>query len=206
MTTEKETELLLRKLAEGDTSAGSQLLRCHRERLKQMVAMRFDRRLRGRFDPSDVVQEALVIANDRLASYVQQKQIAFYPWLRGIAWEQLLKFHEKHIHTEKRAIDREEPQGPTLNDESINELADRLVGAEGTPSEDFIKVEQQANVRQALKSLRLQDRKVIELHYMEHLDYAEIAAVLNIRVSTVRTRHFRAVQRLHHILQGGNQS
>ncbi len=206
MPNEDETAVLLRRLADGDVAAGEKLLRRHRERLTRMVSMRVDRRLSGRFDPSDVVQEALLIANQRLSTYAQEQKIPFDPWLRGIAWEQLLKFHMKHVAAAKRSINREERQSPQLNDESIHELVNRVADGEGTPSEDLIKREQRRRVRQALASLRPIDREVIELRYLEHLDNAEIAAILDIGVNAVRTRHFRAIQRLHQAMKHGNES
>ena len=57
---EPDTEELLELAATGDRSARLQLLVRHRGRLRQMVALRIDRRMAARLDPSDVVQEALV--------------------------------------------------------------------------------------------------------------------------------------------------
>jgi RNA polymerase sigma-70 factor (ECF subfamily) len=171
-----------------------------------MVAMRMDGRISARFDPSDVVQEALVIASNRLATYVKQQSIPFYPWLRGIAWEQLLKHHERHVRAQKRSINREHPCPPPLNDESVELLANRLTGGERSPSEQFMRMERRTRVRQALESLKPRDREVIELRYLEHLDNTEIAAVLNISVAAVRTRHFRAIQRLHETLADESQT
>lgn len=207
MTTQhEETQALLRQLAQGDRSAGDQLLRRHRERLTRLISMRVDHRVKGRFDPSDIVQEALVIANDRLPKYAEDQQIPFYPWLRGIAVEQLIKYHEKHVHTQKRSVNREEKLAPRPNDESINELVDRLAGHEESPSVQMVRREKQERIRRALDSLRPRDREIIELRYLEQLENAEIAAVLNISMTAVRTRHFRALQRLNHVLQDGSET
>ena len=202
----QETDQLLRQLADGDAAAREQLLRLHRERLTQMVAMRVDPRVKGRFDPSDVVQEALVIADQRLSGYAKVGEVAFYPWLRKIAWEQLLKFHERHFEAQKRSVAREQRTAPRINDESVDLLLDRLAAAEGSPSENVIRMERRNRVLNALEELKPRDREIIELRYLEHLDNSEIAAVLNVSQAVVRTRHFRAIQRLHRALRGPDQA
>jgi RNA polymerase sigma-70 factor, ECF subfamily len=65
------------------------LLARHRERLRRMVAVRMDRRLSPRLDPSDVVQEALAEADRHLDEYVHEQPLPFYPWLRQFAWQRL---------------------------------------------------------------------------------------------------------------------
>ena len=55
---ESQIDALLSDAARGDASAVHSLLEQHRDRLRRMVAVRLDRRLASRLDPSDVVQEA----------------------------------------------------------------------------------------------------------------------------------------------------
>src|ERR1700720_2245384 len=54
-----DTDGLLAQAAQGQTQARADLLARHRQRLRNMVAYRLDRRLAARIDPSDVVQEVL---------------------------------------------------------------------------------------------------------------------------------------------------
>ncbi len=53
-----ETRALIRRIEGGDERALSELFARYRSRLKQMVKLRMDRRLQGRLDASDVLQEA----------------------------------------------------------------------------------------------------------------------------------------------------
>src|SRR6266513_1394561 len=55
-----DTIPLLRQGAAGDQHALGELWDRYRERLKRMVRLRLDRRLQGRLDPSDVLQEAFL--------------------------------------------------------------------------------------------------------------------------------------------------
>ena len=99
-----ETEALIERIRHGDTAAGQLLLVRHQQRLRQMIAVRLDRRLAARLDPSDVVQEVLVEATQKLAEYLQQRPLPFYPWLRQLAWERLVKLHQRHLHAQKRSL------------------------------------------------------------------------------------------------------
>src|SRR5262245_15642970 len=106
-----DTEDLIARASGGDPSACQQLLARHRERLRRMVAVRLDRRLAARLDPSDVVQEALLQAAQQLAGYLRERPLPLYPWLRRIAWEHLLKTHQRHITAQKRSTTREQQPG-----------------------------------------------------------------------------------------------
>ena len=60
-----ETDRLLAQAARGDRQVLGVLLAKHRNRLRRMVALRLDRRLQGRIDLSDVIQESYLEASGR---------------------------------------------------------------------------------------------------------------------------------------------
>ena len=72
-----DTEELLQRAGDGDPSARQQLLSRHRDRLRRMVAVRLDPRLAARVDPSDVVQEALMVADQKLGAYLKDRPVPF---------------------------------------------------------------------------------------------------------------------------------
>jgi RNA polymerase sigma-70 factor (ECF subfamily) len=201
-----DTRELLRRIDAGDLSARDALYCRHRARLRRMIEMRMDQRSRARFDPSDVVQESLLIASERISTYVRDPKIPLYPWLRRIAWEQLVKFHERHVETKKRTVVREEGMPRRIDDESVGMLAERIAGREQSPSECIASRERRQAVREALRSLEPRDREIIELRYLEQMDNSEISSVLGISRGAARTRHFRAIQRLSQALQAADQS
>ena len=193
-----ETEELLERASQGDSSAGQLLLAQHRALLRRMVAVRLDRRLAPRLDPSDVVQETLAEAARRLPDYLRERPLPFYPWLRQIASERLTKMHRRHLRASKRNVRREEP--PPLPDESALELAQRLTSRESSPSNHLARRELRDRVRTALGRLPERDREVLVLRYLEQLATREIAQVLDIPEGTVKSRHLRALERLHRLL------
>src|SRR5262245_37745691 len=103
-----KTEDLVQRAGQGDQAAGQELLGRFRERLRQLLAIRMDRRLAARIDPSDVIQEALADAWRQLPDYLQERPVAFYPWLRQIALDQLILLHNRHFRIQKRSLLREQ--------------------------------------------------------------------------------------------------
>jgi RNA polymerase sigma-70 factor (ECF subfamily) len=197
--TPSDTEELLRRVAQGDPSAPGALLLRHRDRLRHLIVLRLDRRLRARIDPSDVIQETLAEAAQKLADYVRDRPLPFYPWLRRLAWERLVRLHRWHVRSGKRNVQREQLDLP-LPDESAVQLADRLAWRGSSPSARLLRDERRDRVQAALASLREGDREVLVLHYLEHLSTREIAAILGLAESGVKTRQLRALRRLGDLL------
>ncbi len=195
-----DTDHLLDRLRQGDESARQHLLARHRTRLRQMVAFHLDQRLKARIDPSDVVQEVLVEADQKLATYLRDRPLPFYPWLRQLAWDHLIDLRRRHIQAGKRSVTREEPHVLDLPDESAVELASRLLDLGSSPSEHLLRSEMRQRVREALERLRPPDREILVLRHLEQLSPAEIAAILGIREGTVKVRILRALERLRTLL------
>lgn len=199
MPVKPDTEQLLRRVGRGDSSAEGQLLQRHRERLRQMISLRMDRRLQARLDPSDVLQDALAEAAGKLADYARRRPLPFYPWLRQIAMEHVVRLHRRHVQAGRRSVIREDI-GLRLPDESALELADRLASRSASPSNRLRHDEERARVQTALIALADRDREVLVLRYLEHLSTSEIGAVLGLAESGVKTRQLRALRRLRDLL------
>jgi RNA polymerase sigma-70 factor (ECF subfamily) len=195
---EPDTQMLIERACGGDRPAREQLLTRHRDRLKRMVLVRLDRRLAARVDPSDVVQEALVDAAGQLSDYLREQPVPFYPWLRRLAWEHLVRLHQRHLHASKRSVRREEHW--RLPDQSAMELAKQLLGSGTSPSRHLLREELRHRVRAALDELSDRDREMLVLRYLEGLSIRETAAVLGIREGAVKVRHLRALERLRCVL------
>lgn len=200
---EPDTEELLRQAAGGDEGARGALLQRHRGRLRRMVAVRMDRRLAARVDPSDVVQEALADAARKLDGYLRERPLPFYPWLRQLAGERLIQLHRRHVRARRRSVTREEA-GLQLSDASILELARRLIDYGSSPSAGLRRQEVQVRVRAALEALPERDREVLVLRHLEQLPPREIASVLGISEGAVYTRHLRALRKLRASLGEGS--
>lgn len=195
-----ETEALVLRAGHGDESARQQLLLRHRDRLRRLIALRLDRRLTARVDPSDVVQEVLADAVQQLPDYLRRRPLPFYPWLRQLAVDRLVELHRRHVQAQKRSVAREEPGVFNLPDESAVELAARLIDLGSSPSQRLLKEELRQRVQDALARLNPRDRDVLVLRHLEQLSTAETAAVLQITEGAVKLRHLRALNRLRALL------
>ncbi|HJQ80554.1 MAG TPA: sigma-70 family RNA polymerase sigma factor [Lacipirellulaceae bacterium] len=192
-----DTDQLLDRVAQGKSSAAATLLDRHRQRLRRMVQLRIDPRLAARIDPSDVVQDALGEAHRRLPQFAAERPIPFYPWLRRIAWERLLQMRRHHLQAKRRSVMREDVL--PLSGKSEILLAERLA-ASASPSEQLVRREMCQRVRRAIAELPDNDREVIVLKHLEELSFQEAAAVLEIGTAAVYSRYYRAIQRLHRLL------
>src|SRR6516162_8895316 len=136
-----DTDELLRRTSHGSAAARDQLLMRHRNRLCKLIAYHMDRRLAARVDPSDVVQDVLIEAAHKLPEYMDERPLPFYPWLRQIAWDRLVELYRKHVQTQKRSVRREEPSALALPEDSLAELANRLVSSATGPSQRLLRKE-----------------------------------------------------------------
>ena len=195
---------LINRAANGSDSAVLELLRTNRDRLRRMVAARIDRRLSSRIDPSDVVQDVMIEANKKMPVYLAEQPIPFYPWLRRLAWERLMKLHERHIVTQKRSVLREERWAPQLSNQSTMFLAERLLAEGPTPSGHAINRETRRRIHQALARLSEIDREFLILRYLEQLSIRDISVVLSISVGAAKARHLRALDHLRQLLDSSD--
>lgn len=197
---EIDTDALIQRAGQGDRSAVSELLGRHRHRLKQMIHARMDRRLSSRMDSSDLVQEVLVEAAQKLPKYARQPPLPFYPWIRELAWERLVHTYRRHVLAEKRTVTREAGGDLMLSDESTSQLAVNVLRGDSAPSGRLLRSEMRRRLQQALLRLKPIDRELLVLRYVEQLSTSEISAVLEISVPAIKMRHLRSLRKLRELL------
>src|SRR5438477_11462587 len=95
-------EELLDAARNGDEGALAVLVERHRDRLERMVRLRMDRRLQGRVDPADVVQEAYLAVRGKFPQYCADPQLPFFLWLRLEVGQKLADVHRFHLGSERR--------------------------------------------------------------------------------------------------------
>jgi RNA polymerase sigma-70 factor (ECF subfamily) len=192
---------LLQRAATGDQQALQDLFARYRDRLKRMVRLRLSRRLQGRVDDSDVLQESFLEISKKLPEYVQQPTLPFFLWLRHVTGLKLAEVHRRHLGTQMRDADREVSlhRGGLPEADSVS-LAAQLLGKLTTPSQAAIKAEQRIYVQEALNSMDPIDREVLALKHFEQLSTTEIADVLGLSKAGAGSRYLRAIKRLREIL------
>lgn len=196
-----ETQDLLQRAARGDEEALRELFSQFRGRLKRMVHLRMSRRLQGRVDDSDVLQEAFLDAAKKLPDYAADPQLPFFLWLRHLTGLKLTEVHRRHLGTQLRDADREVSlhRGGLPEANSVS-LAAQLLGKLTSPSQAAIKAETRIYVQEALNNMDPIDREVLALKHFEQLSTAEIAQVLGLSKAGAGSRYLRAIKRLKETL------
>lgn len=196
-----DTDDLLRRAREGDQQALAALFGHYRDRLKRMVQLRLDRRLSGRVDASDVLQEAYLEVHKRFPEYAAGAELPFFLWLRLVTGQKLTDVHRHHLGAQMRdaGIEVSLHRGALPQATSIS-LAAQLLGKLTSASKAAIRAEHKLMVQEALNSMDQLDREVLVLRHFEHLTNDETALALDIKKSTASQRYIRALKRLKDIL------
>src|SRR6516225_4314153 len=190
------TELLARAAA-GDENALTELFSRYRKRLKQMVRLRLNRRLQGRLDDSDILQEACLEAARRLPEYLHDKPLPFFLWLRHLTGQKLVDAHRRHLGAKLRDAAQEVSlHRGAMPAASSASLAAQLLGRLTSPSQAAVKAETRLRVQEVLNRMDPLDREVLALRHFEQLNNGEVAATLGINESTASSRYLRALKRL----------
>ena len=172
-----------------------------RDRLRRMVELRLDPRLRARLDASDVVQDAFLDVARDLDAYLADPKLPPLLWLRLHVGRRLTTLHRQHLGTVMRDAGRDISlfQG-ALPEASSAALASMLLGRHTSPTQAAQRAERMLRVQEALNSLDPIDREVLALRHFEQLGRAEAALVLGISQEAGAKRYFRALKRLKGIL------
>ena len=199
----RTNEELLDAARNGDEGALAVLVERHRDRLERMVRLRMDRRLQGRVDPADVVQDAYLAVRGKFPQYSADSRLPFFLWLRLEVGQKLVDVHRFHLGTKMRDAGQEVslhrgalPQVTSLS------LAEHLLGKLTTASHAAMRAELKLRVQEALNSMDPHDREVLILRHFEELSNAEAAQVLGIKPSAAVNRYVRALKRLKDVFQG----
>ena len=169
-----DSDLVL-QARQGDLEAFGELVK----RYQSAVFSVCYRLLGERRSAEDLAQETFLRAFLRLDTF--QPERPFGPWIRRVAAN--LSINEMKANRMMTvALDEEETGYRSF--------------AEGGPEEAAAETETHQALARAIRALRPQQRAVIELSHFHGMNYAEIAAELEIPLSDVKSHLFRARKRL----------
>jgi RNA polymerase sigma-70 factor (ECF subfamily) len=192
---------ILEKARAGSPEAIAQLFELHRDRLRRMVQVRLDRRLQGRVDPSDVLQETYLDLSRRAQEYFTQPAIPFFLWLRLLTGQRLLALHRHHLGAKMRDASQEIAfQNGAMPEATSEALAAQFLSHLTTPSQAVVRAEMQHRLQEILNSMEPLDREVLMLRHFEELTNQETADVLGLQKAAASNRYVRALKRLRGIL------
>ncbi len=194
------TEELVERLRGGESQVLGTLFERYRSQLHRMVEFRLDRRLRGRVDASDVLQDAFVDVSQYIDRFISQPEMPLIVWLRIMTTQRMIDIHRRHLGAEKRNA----AQDVSLNQPGVYEatsacIAVQLVGNLPTPSAGAQLGERIQKLEETLERMDPLDREVLAMRHFEELSNGEVAEILGLSKSAASNRYVRALKRLKDI-------
>ena len=169
----------------GDTAAHSEICRQVQGRLNNMAGRHLDRQLRGKLNPSDIVQETLTRMVQGFGDFRGSSSAEFYAWLNTILKNQISSTR-RGFHTQRRDVRRE----------AAHDLHDD-VGAfpldQESPESQLQSREKLARFRAVIDRLAPDQARVIQLRGIDELPFEDIAIQMNRSVNAISKLWARAL-------------
>lgn len=193
-----QTNRLLQRPVDRDPQVLAELFARHSERLRRMVRLRLDRRLRARFNSSSVLQQVFLDVTRRVSEYLTDPSRPFFLWLRQVAGQRIAELHRQHLGDAAGELTLFRGALPAVHSAS---LAAQLMG-ERAANPTAMRADMMLRLQDALNGMDALDREVLALCHFEELTEDETAAVLGIDRDAATAHYLRALRRLKEILNG----
>lgn len=166
----------------------------YRPYLNLLARVQVGRRLQGKVDPDDLVQETFLAAIAGGESFRGHTEAELTAWLSSILLSRVLKCVERYFGTIARDVRKEIASLLDSSADSLNGLAAVLPGNLSTPSKAAQRRERAVVVAETLNRMSPEHRDVLILRNIEGLTFPEIAERLNRSVGAVTMLWTRAVR------------
>jgi RNA polymerase sigma-70 factor (ECF subfamily) len=196
-------EHLLGLARNGDGVALGELLEIYRNYLSLLARLQVGRRLQGKVDPADLVQETFLEAHRDLRQFRGSTEEELVHWLRRILASNLANQVRRYFGTQARDLHLERELADEL-DESSRSMDRGLVAPHSSPSQQAARREQAVILADSLQELPPDYREVIVLRHLEGLTFPDVASRMERSEDSVKKLWARALARLRHSL-GGTQ-
>lgn len=196
-----EPQLLLQQARGGSEAALGQLLESYSPYLTLLARVQIGRRLQGKVDPADLVQETFLEAHRQFGQFRGATEGELVAWLRRILAGQFALLLRRYLGTKGRDITLERELAFQM-DQSSQILDGGLLASYSTPSQHAARREQAVLLAEALAKLPEDYREVIILRHLEGLAFAEVAQRMERSEDSVQKLWVRALGSLRRSLGG----
>ena len=148
-----------------------------------LARIKLDRRVRGKLDASDVVQQSLLEAHQAMESFRGDDTAVQAAWLRQILARNLANA-VRDLTRAKRDVRKERALRADL-DTSASQLEGLLAADESSPSQKMERYERALRLAEALAQLPESQRDAVVLRHFQGLPLAEIAGQLDCTTAAV---------------------
>ena len=175
-------------------------LAAYRDYLRLLAGVQLDARLRGKLDPSDVVQETLARAHEKGEQFRGRTEAERAAWLRQILANQLAAAVRRYLDAGKRDARRERSLSVAVEDSSAR-LEALLAADQPSPSQQAVRHEELRRLAEALARLPEDQRQAVELHHLHGLPVEEVARTLGRSQAAAGGLLRRGLKRLRELMR-----
>jgi RNA polymerase sigma-70 factor (ECF subfamily) len=186
---------LLLQARDGDQEALGKLLGHYSNYLWVLSRVQVGKRLQGKVDPADLVQETFLEAHRHFSTFRGQTEPELVSWLRQILGGVLSNLLRRYLGTKRRNILLEREIANEM-DQSSQAIGWMPVDPGPTPSKNAAQRERGVMLANALGRLPEDYRDVIILRYLEDLPFAEVAERMGRSVDSVQKLWVRGLAQL----------
>ncbi|MGA2583974.1 MAG: sigma-70 family RNA polymerase sigma factor [Tepidisphaeraceae bacterium] len=190
-----DVQQLLQLARAGDEAATGKLLESYAKYLNLLAGVQIGRRLQGKMDASDIVQETFLEAHRQIANFRGHSEGELLAWLRRILAGQIALMCRRFLGTKGRDVKLERELMVQI-DESSQALDRNLAQSGSTPSQHVSRREQAVLLAEALSKLPEDYRQVIILRHIEALSFPKVAEEMNRSEDSVQKLWVRALASL----------
>jgi RNA polymerase sigma-70 factor, ECF subfamily len=174
-------------------------LESYRDYLRVLAGHQLHPRLRGQFDPSDIVQQTLLKAHEKQEQFRGSTDQELRGWLRAILARSLVDAARGHRRQNGDAVRSLE----TALANSSARLEALLVAEQSSPSQKVMRAEQLVTLAASLLRLPDDQRTALELRYLRGLSVAAVAEQMGRAPVSVTGLLYRGTRALRDLM---NQS
>ncbi len=190
-----EANKLIDAARAGDSGTLGRLLEAYRQYLRLLAQIEIGRRLQGKVDASDIVQETFLDAHRHIAAFRGSTEPQFLSWLRQILAGTLANAVRRYVGTQARDVRLEQGLAADL-DQSSQAMGAIAVDPNSSPSQRAERGEQTLLVANALGRLPDDYREVLVLRHLEGLTFPQVADRMGRSVDAVEKLWLRGLARL----------
>ncbi len=194
-TSPRSLDQLLSRARGGDGDSLGILLTNYRDYLRMLARMQIHRRLQGKGDPSDLVQEVFLEAHRNFGNFRGQSVNEFGSWLREILATSLAMHVRRFMGTQMRDLTLEQSMTADL-DHSCHGIDNLLLANLTSPSQNAARNESHLALAKAIEGLPADYRRVIEMRHLDGRTFPEISAAMERSVDSVEKLWVRGLRAL----------
>jgi RNA polymerase sigma-70 factor (ECF subfamily) len=184
---------------QGGAHDGGRSVEDYHDYLLLLARLQMGTSLRSKLDPSDVVQQAILDALAGRAQFRGESEVEWLAWLRAIL-ANALAAAARRFDTQARDAGRERSLDAEL-ERSSSRIEHLLAADETSASERAVHREELLRLAQALARLPEDQRRVVELHYLQGLSVADVATQIGRTRPAAVGLLFRGLKRLRELLR-----